>query len=63
MQCAAGGAGEQETRSATIPASASSRAAAPGRPQPGPARRGTRRAFVLSTPAQAGMEPRRSLLS
>ena len=38
-----------------------SRAAAPGRPKQGPTRRGTRRAFVPSMPAQAGMEPRHSL--
>ena len=36
-----------------------SRAAAPGRPKPGPVRRETRRSFVPSMPAQAGMEPLR----
>jgi len=39
------------------------RARAPGRPKPGSARRETRRAFVPSIPAQAGMEPRHSLPS
>jgi len=40
-----------------------SRAAARGRPKPGPVRRETRRSFVPSMPAQAGMEPRHSPLS
>ena len=39
------------------------RGAAPGRAEPGPVRRETRRSFVPSMPAQAGMEPRHSLLS
>jgi hypothetical protein len=39
------------------------RAAAPGRPKQGPVRRETRRPFVPSMPAQAGMEPRHSPLS
>jgi hypothetical protein len=41
----------------------SARAAAPGRPKQGPVRRETRRSFVPSMPAQAGMEPRHSPLS
>jgi hypothetical protein len=42
--------------------SSSPRAAAPGRPKQGPlACRETRQAFMPSTPARAGMEPRHSL--
>ena len=39
------------------------RAAAPGRPKQGPARRETRRALRPSVPAQVGTEPRPSLPS